>query len=161
MKNTDKSTSVNDAIEKAIEVLKVYTNGKETSLTKIAAHEALQALTQAQEKPSVDVRALKRKVHIAHLKEAYGDHPLNQEDIEKGIANQEYAYKCGCEEAVNAAIDYLAEQGDLGAPVVPEEPSKQMLIAGVKAHLQGAADMNDMAYVQNIYKAMINAAKKD
>lgn len=100
-------------------------------------------LTQSQEKPSVNLDDLLFEISDS-IKETHGKdtalmmHPL-----------------------IGRILRYLSEQGYLGATVVPEEPTKQMLIAGVKAHLQGAADMNDMAYIQHIYKAMINAAKKD
>lgn len=44
-----------DALEEAIEVLQRYVDGKETSLTKIAAHDAIKRLRRAQQNHIVDV----------------------------------------------------------------------------------------------------------
>ncbi len=78
---------------------------------------------QAQEKPCVDVERLKKEVHIAHLKQAYGNHPDNAEDIEVGIIREEYAYHYGGEDASDFAVDYLAKQGHL---TLSEKPTSSI-----------------------------------
>lgn len=144
MKNTDKSTSVNDAvialnwcIEWAASS-EIYKNDNEDEFNRKYL-KVRQALTQAQEKPSVDLNAV-----IEHLDGTIG--VLYKEDIA----------------LVKAVIDHLAEQGYLGAPVVPEgfalvpiEPTDAMLIAGRSANVGPRSSVHGY-----IYKAMINAAKQ-
>ena len=77
------------------------------------------ALTAAKKREAVDVEGLKKQVHIAHLKQACGNHPDNTEDIEDGIIREEYAYNYGGEDAADFAVDYLVEQGHLTSSEKP------------------------------------------
>ena len=57
-----------------------------------------------------------------------------------------------------ALLPVPAQQVPEGWRRVPIEPTKEMIISGIEAHLQGAPGLEDPEYIRQIFKAMLSAA---